>query len=331
MGVSFRRIAGSALIGAALVISSASSSSVATTPNYPTRDIRIIVGFSAGGGTDIVARLVAAELSERLKRSVVVENLVGATGALAAREVAKAEPDGHTVLWAPTAYAFTAAAGEESGYNIIDDFEPVSLLVASPALLVAHPSLPASTPQELIALAKEKPGEISFASGGAGSSSHVSAELFALRAGIELLHIPYQGGARLTAVLQGEADQAFVDVQAAVPLVEAGELKAIGISIKDRSKLLPNIPALAEAGIDYDYSIWYGALLPKGTPADVVTALRNAIAEAVHSPKLSEQFDSTGSRVMGSTPEEFRTFLASEIGTWKEVFAAAGLAEQSSN
>ncbi|MBI4192936.1 MAG: tripartite tricarboxylate transporter substrate binding protein [Betaproteobacteria bacterium] len=294
---------------------------------YPTKSVRIIVGFSPGGGTDLIARLIATKLSERLKTAFPVENRVGASGNIAGQQVAVAKPDGYTLLWVPIAHAVNAAIGKNLAYDPIGDFAPVTLVSSNPTLLNVHPSVPASNVRELIALAKAQPGKISFAGSGIGTSSHIAAELFRLLAGVDLLHIPYKGGSDATrAVVSGEAFLSFNDIQASIPLVRARYLKAIAITSRNRSKILPDVPTIAESGVPgYEYAVWFGLLAPKKTPPDIVNKLRNEIVGALNLPDVVQRFEAGGGEVVGNTPEEFGRFLNAEVEKWRKVMKAAGI------
>jgi len=291
---------------------------------YPMKPVRIVVGFSPGGGTDLVARLIATRLGERLNTAFPVENRLGASGNIAGQHVAVAKPDGYTLLWAPIAHAVNAAIGKDLAYDPIGDFAPVTLVTSNPTLLNVHPSVPVSNVRELIALAKAQPGKISFASGGFGTSSHIAAELLRLLAGVDLLHIPYKGGSDNTrAVVSGEAFLCFNDIQASISLVRARYLKPIAITSRNRAKILPDVPTIAESGLPgYEYAVWFGLLAPKKTPPDIVNKLRNEIAEILNLPDVAQRFEADGGEVVGSTPEEFSRFLNAEVEKWRKVMKA---------
>jgi len=295
--------------------------------SYPSGTTRIVVGFSPGGGTDLAARLIATKLSERLKSAFVVENRAGASGNIAGQHVATAKPDGYTLLYVSIPHTVGAASGKNLGYDPIMDFAPVSQVSASPALLNIGTSIPVANLRELIALAKAQPGKLSFGSAGVGSSSHMSAELFRILAGIELLHVPYKGGSDATrALLSGDISMSFNDIVAASQLVRAGKVKAIAVTTRERSKVLPDIPTLAESGLpDYEYSVWSGLLAPRKTPPTIVNRLHAEIVQILRAPDVVQKFQVEGGVAIGSSPEEFDRFLRGEVEKWRKVVKVAGM------
>ena len=294
---------------------------------YPARPVRIIVGFTPGGGTDLVARMVAGKLGEQLKSSFIVENKVGASGNIAGQQVATAKPDGYMLLWVPIAHAVNAAIGKDLTYAPVADFAPVSLVMSNPTLINVGPATPINTVRELIAMAKAQPGKVSYASSGVGSSSHIAAALFELLAGVQMLHVPYKGGGDAQrAVLSGDVSISFNDIQASMPLVRGGKIKAIASTGKRRAKILPDIPTVAESGLaDYEYSVWFGLLAPKRTPPDIIGKLHTEIVSILKSPDLAQKFEADGGEVIGSSPEEFSRFLNAEVEKWRKVVKAAGI------
>ncbi len=294
---------------------------------YPASPVRIVVGFSPGGGTDLAARLIAVKLGERLRRAFVVENRAGASGNIAAQNVATSKPDGYTLLYVSIPHAVSAAFGKDLGYDPIADFEPISQVSASPALLNVGTTIPAANLRELIALAKAQPGKLSFGSAGVGSSSHMSAELFRLLAGVDLLHVPYKGGSDATrALLAGDISISFNDIVAASQLVRAGKVKAIAVTTRERSRVMPEVPTMAESGLPlYEYSVWSGLLAPRKTPPAIINKLHAEIVEILRAPDVAQKFQSEGGRAIGSTPEEFGRFLNGEVEKWRKVVKVAGM------
>ncbi len=294
---------------------------------YPARPVRIVVGFTPGGGTDLVARMVAGKLGDQLKTSFIVENKVGASGNIAGQQVATARPDGYTLLWVPIAHAVNAAIGKDLTYAPVADFAPVSLVMSNPTLINVSPSISVTTVRELIAMAKAQPGKLSYASSGVGSSSHIAAALFELLAGVQMLHVPYKGGGDAQrAVLSGDVSLSFNDIQASIPLVRGGKIKAIASTGKRRAKVLADIPTVAESGLpEYEYSVWFGLLAPKRTPAEIVSKLHTEIVAILKSPDLAQKFEADGGEVIGSSPEEFSRFLNAEVEKWRKVVRAAGI------
>ena len=323
----FKLVLTPAMMIMAVLLGTAASTIARAAEAYPVKPVRIVLGFSPGGGSDLMARVVAAKLTERLTTTFLVENRVGASGNIAGQYVAASRPDGYTLLWVPTAHAVNAALGKELPYDPIGDFVPVTLVMSNPVLINVSPSLPVSNVRELIAMAKAQPGKLSYASSGVGSSSHISAALFELLAGVNMLHIPYKGGGDAQrAVLSKEASLSFNDIQASIPMVRAGRMKAIATTGRTRAKVLPDIPTVAESGLpDYAYAVWFGLLAPRKTPADIVTRLRSEIAEILKSPDLVQKLEADGGEIVGSTPEEFGRFLSAELEKWRRVVRAAGI------
>ncbi len=294
---------------------------------YPSRSVRILVGFSPGGGTDLAARLVAIKLGERLKGSFVIENRAGASGNIAAQYVAASKADGYTLLYISIPHTVSAAIGKGLNFDPIGDFDPVTQVSSSPALLNVAMNVPAANLRELIALAKAQPGGLSFGSAGVGSSSHMSAELFRLLAGVDMLHIPYKGGSDATrALLSGEISLSFNDIQASAQLVRAGKVKAIAVTTRERSRILPDVPTIAESGLpSYEYSVWSGLLAPRKTPPELIRKLHEEIAGLLKVPDVAQKFEADGGRAVGSTPEDFGRFLNAEVEKWRKVVQVAAM------
>ena len=298
---------------AALLLAAALPSAAAT--DYPTRPIRLIVPFAAGGGNDTVARLVGQRLVARLGQPVVVDNRPGAGGTVGAELAAKAAPDGYTLfLGGVGSHAINPNLHAKLGYDPISDFAPVSLLASAPLILVVNAAVPATSVAELIALAREKPGRLNYASNGNGSSSHLAAVMFASMAGIDIVHIPYKGLApALTDLLGGQVQMMFSSVVAILPHVQAGRLKVLAVSGDSRLSLLPEVPTIAQAGLPgYQTSSWYGILAPAGTPKDIVAMLSAAIVGALGEPDVRQALAAEGADPVGSTPEEFVSYIAAE-------------------
>jgi tripartite-type tricarboxylate transporter receptor subunit TctC len=299
----------------------------AQTREFPAKPVRIIVPSSPGGIIDLVTRVVAQKMSELMGQVAVVENRPGASTNIGTEFVARAPADGYTVLSTTLTLVVNPSMFPKLPFNVEKDFAPVSLLVAAPYLLVLHPAVPAKSVQELIALAKSRPGKLNYASGGNGTNFHIAAELFKYYTHTEIAHVPYKGGGpALASVLGGETDLTIPSIGAALPHLGSGRLRAIAITSGERSPLLPELPTVAESGVpDYAFTSWVGMLTPAGTPAPVVTALNGYIAKAVRSPEVASRFAAEGTRIIASSPEQYGARLKSELARWATVVKATGI------
>jgi tripartite-type tricarboxylate transporter receptor subunit TctC len=293
---------------------------------YPSKPIRLIVPFPAGGPTDIVARPLAHQLSEILGKQVIVENVGGAGGVIGASTVARSAPDGYTLLMGTVGTnAINATLYKKLTYDPVKDFASVALVASAPILLVAHPSVPAASLKDLIALVKAKPGELSYGSAGNGTPGHLAGQLFKNMAQVEILHIPYKGSApAITDLLGGQIRLMFDPIQSPLPYVKAGKLRALGVSSPGRSPLLPDVPAMAEAVPGYEALAWWGVLAPAGTPKEIVAKLNAEILKTVNMPFMKERLSQIGAEPLGSTPEQFDTHIKAEIGKWGALVRASG-------
>lgn len=294
--------------------------------NYPAKPIRLIVGYTPGGATDIVARLLATKLQEALGQTVIVENKPGAGSNIASELVAKSAPDGYTLLVGSIANATNMVVYKNLGYDTLRDFAPVTQLMSAPSVLAVHPSFPAKNLQELIALAKRDPGKYAFASSGSGGSPHLAGEMLKLRAGIDLIHVPYKGAApALSDLLGGQVQMAFQTALSAVPHLQSGQLRAVAVAANKRLAQLPNVPTMAEAGLpDFEVSSWNGLFAPAKTPPEIVARLHAEAVKALATPDLREKLNAQGAEAVGSTPEEFRAYIRAEIEKWGKVVRASG-------
>ena len=295
--------------------------------NYPSRPIRFIVPFPPGGGNDIVGRIVAQKLSESLGVSVVVDNRGGAGGTIGTDVTAKASPDGHTMLINNVSLAVNATLIEKLPYDTLRDLAPVSLLGRQPNVLVVHPSVAASSVSELLALARAKPGQITYGSGGVGTASHLATELLKLMTKTDMVHVPYKGlGPALTDLVGGRLQLIISTLASALPQVKSGKLKPLAVTTAQRSSFFPELPTMNEAGVSgYEFSTWYGLLVPARTPAPVVGKLNVETVKALNSPALKQQFAGQGLEPGGSTPSEFGAYLKSETAKWAKVIRAANI------
>lgn len=286
---------------------------------------RMMVGATPGGGTDLVARALAAELEQRLKQSFIVENRGGAAGNIAAMAVAKADPDGGTLLLSYTSHAINPALFDKKPFDPLKDFTPISLIATSPLVLVSRPDLGVGNARELIALAKSRPGKLSLAVAGVGSANHLAGEMFKREAGIEMISVPYKGAAPAVAdVVAGQADLLLGNVATVQPLLQAGKIKGLGVSTAQRLPSMPELAPIAEVVPNFDYSSWYGLLGPAGMPADAVAQLGKAVRAAVASPAMRKRLQGEGLVPVGSDAAEFTRFLQSEIARWAKVVAVTG-------
>ena len=316
-----RMLAAAFLIAALLPVGAAAQS-------FPSKPIKIIVPYSPGGTTDLVARLVAQKLSERFGQPVVVDNKPGANGMIGADAVAKAAPDGYTLgIASPGTHAANASLYKAMPYDTIKDFTPVTLAVSAPMLLIVHPSLGVGSVKELIAAAKAKPGTISYASGGSGSSQHLAMELLKNMAGIDMTHVPYKGSSASYPDLLGGTVKAEMDVlPTALPPVKSGRLKVLATGSAKRLAILPDVPTVAEAGIPgYESSSWYGFVAPANLPPDVLQKLNGEIVRALQQPDVSEKLVNAGVIVVAGTPQEFAAHIRSEMDKAARIVKAANI------
>jgi tripartite-type tricarboxylate transporter receptor subunit TctC len=292
---------------------------------YPARPVRVLVGFPPGGGTDILARVLAPQLSQSLGQPFVVENRPGATTNIASDMVAKSAPDGHTLLFTTSALAINMSLYKNLSFDALRDFAPVSVFAESPNLLVAHASAGASV-KELLAQAQAKPGAMNYSSAGAGTSQHLAGELFKARTGSNIAHIPYKGtAASLTAVIAGEVHFSFANVPAILGHVRNGRLRALAVLAPKRSGLMPEVPTMEEAGVkDVIVPVWYALLAPAGTPREIVKALNDATVRAARDPGLKQKMVEQGADPVGNSPEEFSKLLREEVARWAEVIRISG-------
>ena len=292
--------------------------------NYPSRPIRMIVPFSPGGATDVPARIVAQRLSEALGQQVVIDNRPGAGSMLGAEVVAKANPDGYTLLLTATTHVISASLYKKVPYDAVRDFAPVMLVGSGPNVLAIHPSLPAKSVRELIALATAQPNKIDYASSGNGSAQHLFGALFLSMANIRMTHIPYKGSAPATTdLISGQVSVGFPGIALALPHTKAGRLRSLAVTSEKRSKAMPDVPSLAEAGVPgYAATLWSGLLAPKGTPPEVIQRLHDEIAKILRQPDVENTFLATGTDVTITTPDQFGQFLKAEYDKWANVVKA---------
>lgn len=296
----------------------------APTP-YPTRPVYLIVGFSAGGNTDIVARLIGSWLSRQLGAPFIVENRTGAATNIATEQVVRAPADGYTLLVSSTSNAINATLYRNLRFNFIQDTEPVALIARTPLLMCVNPSSAARSAPEFVAQAKAQPGRLNFASSGIGSPPHVAAELFRTMTDIRMQHVPYRGDAEaITDLVGGRVDVYFATLPGAIQFIRAGSLRALAVTATERSPALPDVAAMGEYLPGYDATIWNGLNAPKGTPQAIVVELNRQINEGLADPKLVSRFTELGSRVQPGSPQDYARFVAEETEKWGAIVKSVG-------
>ena len=294
--------------------------------DYPTRPITLVVPFPAGGSTDLVARLVAAKMAESLGQQIVIENRGGAGGNIGAAAVARAEPDGYTILMGTVAtHALNPALYEDMPYDAVEDFAPISLLALIPNVLVVHPDFPAKNVKELIDRLKADPGEYSYASSGNGTPLHLSGELFKSMAGVDMVHIPYKGaGPALVDVIAGHVPIMFDNLPPSLEQIRAGKVRGLAVTTKERAPSIPELPTIAETLPGYETYSWNALFAPAGTPEAIVARLNAAALAALADPEVAAKLKDLSTTVVGSTPEELASHVQAELAKWAPVVRASG-------
>lgn len=302
------------------------ASGPAVAQKYPAKPVRIVVGFQPGGGTDIAARVIAQKLTDALGGSFIVDNRPGAAGNLAADIVAKAGADGYTIFMANSTIAIPSLF-KSLPFDVRRDFAPLSNIALGPSVLTVQAGLPATDIKGLIALAKSRPGQLTYGSGGLGNITHLAMAHFATMSGIEMVHVPYKGSApSLVGLMAGEVQLLFTSVPAALSHVNANRIRALGVSIFERSRAMPNVPTIAEAGLPGYYAAsWYGLLLPAGTPRGVIATLSKETVAIMRVADVRDKMLAQGFEPVGDTPEQFAKFIREEIARWEKVVKAAGI------
>jgi tripartite-type tricarboxylate transporter receptor subunit TctC len=298
----------------------------AAAQTYPTKPIRMIVPYAPGGGVDIIARTTAQELAKRIGQQIIVENRTGGGGNVGSDAVAKAAPDGYTLLMASPANTINPSLYAKMPYDPMRDLAAVALIASVPAVLLANRSLPVANVKQLVALAKSKPGALTYGSGGSGTTEHLSGEMFKSFAGIDMLHVPYKGGAQvLTDVIGGQIALMFVNQVFALPHIQGGKVKALAVAGSVRSPSLPEVPTFVESGFkDFVVSVWWGVMGPAAMPKDIVNQLNREIVTSLSSAEMKERLQSMSAQPIGGTPEQFATFFAAETKRWAPIVKASG-------
>jgi len=293
---------------------------------YPDKPVHIVVGFSAGGTTDVIARIMAKELSQALDQSFVVENKPGAGSNIATEYVARAQPDGYTLLFVAVTSAINQTLYKNVKFDLTKDFAPVALGAKVPNILVVNPNVPVKSVKELVDYAKANPGKLAFASSGSGTSIHMAGELFKLRAGLDVLHVPYKGSApAVTDLIGGQVQFMFDNMPSSWPHVKGGKLRALAVTTSKRSPTAPDLPTMQESGFDkFDVSSWFGLIAPAGTPPEVIEKLNAVMVKAQDNPEVQKAFAGLGAVGEKTTPAEFGAFIKSEVESWAPVVKASG-------
>lgn len=314
-----------------LIALSASAWSAAAPTEFPTRPIRLISPFPPGGGNDIISRTLGAAVSKRLGQSIVVDNRPGANTIVAMEILARATPDGYTLLTSSSSQATNATLYTKLPYDSIKDFSPVSMVGMSPLVVAVNPALPIKSVGDLIAAARAKPGTILYPSAGTGNSTHLAGELFAVMAGVTLTHVPYKGlGPGLLDLMAGRLHMVFSTAPAAIPHIKSGRLRGLAVTTAARSSLVPQLPTVAETGVPgYEAGSWYGIIAPAGTPRAIITRLNTEITTVLATPEFREQLMSAGADPAPTTPEQFATLLQAEIAKWAKVIKLSGAKAES--
>ncbi len=294
---------------------------------YPTRTVRILSGFSPGGANDLLARLIAEPLAQRFGQAVVVENRIGASGAISAEVVKNAAPDGHTLLMLAVAHCAHHALYPKLAYDVVRDFTPVTVIATQPLVLVTNAQVRADDLKQFVALAKREPGKLFFASGGGGTSQHMAMEILKAEARIDLRHVPYKGlPPAIQDMLNGQIAAMMLPISTALPLLQANKVRALGIAQKERSKLLPQIPTLAEAGVTgVEANAWHGLVAPRATPGTVVATLHSNVTAVLMNSELRAKLAAQGAEPVGNTPAQFATLIRNEAEKYGKIIRAAGI------
>ena len=293
---------------------------------YPEQPVRVVVGFPAGGTTDVVARILTQAMGEDLKQSFVVENRPGAGSNIGAELVSRATPDGYTLYMVAVTSAINHTLYKNLSFDLTKDFDPVALAAKVPNLLVVNPAVKADSVKSLVELAKSQPGKLAFASSGSGTSIHMAGELFKMQAGIDVLHVPYKGSSpALTDLIGGQVQFMFDNMPSAWPHVQAGKLRALAVTTGERSATAPNLPTMAESGFaDFDVSSWFGLIAPDGTPPEVIKTLNDSARKVLARPDVKKRLADLGAVAQDTTPEQFGEFIRAEVEQWGKVVQASG-------
>jgi tripartite-type tricarboxylate transporter receptor subunit TctC len=311
--------------GAAIAIAAVTCATPAQAQGYPAKPVRIIVPFPPGSGADITTRLVAPKLGEALGQQFIVDNRAGAAGNIGAELVARSPADGYTLLTAPASTAISQTLYPKIAFDLVKDFEPVALMAGVPFMLVVHPSLPAKTVKDLVALARAKPGQLTYGSTGNGSSPHLTTEMLKLQTRIDVVHVPYKGTPpAVTDLLAGNITFMFANALSVLPHVQTNRLRALGVTSTKRNAGMPNLPTVAESYPGFESGTWFSLLAPAGTPRDVVNRLNAAAVKVVQLPDVREKIVAQGGEPLGGSPQQVGAYIKSEVAKWGKVVRASG-------
>jgi tripartite-type tricarboxylate transporter receptor subunit TctC len=313
------------ILAAGVALLASAGVELAEAQSYPSRPLRVVVGFPPGGGADINARLLAPKLREALGQPVIVDNRPGGGSNIANEIVARAAPDGYTMLVSPATVTINMSLYRKLGYDTLRDLAGVSIICSTPLVMVVGPALPVKSVKEFLAVANAKPGEINFSSAGSGTVSHLTGELFRTVTKTRITHIPFKGsGPSLTSLMGGEVQASFPNIAAVIQHVRSGRLRALATTGPERADSLPEVPTMKESGVDVKMDIWYGVLVPAATPRDVIEKLADTVAKAVHAPDVKPRFLDQGAAPVGNRPEEFAKQLREEVALWAEIVRMSG-------
>jgi tripartite-type tricarboxylate transporter receptor subunit TctC len=293
---------------------------------YPAKPIRLIVPFPPGGGTDTLARVYGQKLGELLSQQVLIDNRPGGGTNIGAEIAAKSPPDGYTLFMGNISHTINVTLYSKLGYDLVRDFAPVTLLASTPNILVVHPSIPAKSVKDLVALAKARPGQIDYSSSGSGTSSHLAAELFSNMAGVKMTHVPYKGGGpSVVALVGGQVSVGFATTPSVISHIKSGKMRGLAVTTAQRSPLTPDLPTISEAGLPgYEAGTWYGLLVPAGTSKEIVTRLHGESVKLLKFPVVKDRLDAAGFETIGTTPDQFAAYIRTEIDKWAKVVRASG-------
>jgi tripartite-type tricarboxylate transporter receptor subunit TctC len=309
------------------VSTAACAGALAQTPGaYPTKLIRLVVPYTPGASNDTLSRATAQSMAPLLGQSIVIDNRPGAGGMIGAEHVARAEPDGYTILNVQASFATNVAIRAKMPYDVFKDFAYIGMMTKSPMIVVVHPSLPVKTMKELVALARKRPGELNYGSSGTGGSNHLATELFAKAANVKIVHVPYKSiGLAITDLLGGNVQLVITSLPSALVQVKAGRLKALGVAAEQRSRFASDVPTVKEGGVSYVSELWWGLAAPAKTPPEIVNRLSDALRKAMQTPQLKEQYAREGGEPLPMTPQEFQKYVFAEVNRWRQVVKDAGL------
>lgn len=290
----------------------------ATAAGYPEKPIRLVIPFPPGGGTDVLARALQDKLEAALGASVIIDNRGGAGGTIGCTLAARADPDGYTLLFTSASYTFAPSVYKDLPYDAIKDFKPITMFASTPSILVVHPSMPVKSVKELLALARKRPGEINYSSAGRGSNLHLTTELFLYMAKIKLVQVPYKGGGPAQiALMSGEVQVMLPAFQQAIPFIKSGQMRALAVSTKQRSPVLPDLPTIDESGVPgYDKAAWFGLFAPAAVPESIITRVYDVVVKVLKNPDVVKFLARDGAIVVANSPAEFGAFVRSEIAEW---------------